>query len=44
MFTGAPLGATQFDILAVPAAGGQVAALVATDADESGATWISPLR
>jgi TolB protein len=39
MFTGAPLGASQFDLLIVPSAGGEVEPLVATATDERIGSW-----
>jgi hypothetical protein len=39
MFTGAPLGATQFDVLYVAATGGEIHTAVATEADERNGTW-----
>jgi len=39
MFTGAPVGATQFDIMLVAAAGGPVRPLVDTEVDERAASW-----
>jgi len=39
LFTGAPSGASQFDLLAVPAAGGTVRPVVATEVDERGGSW-----
>jgi TolB protein len=39
MFTGAPPGAIQFDLLIVPSAGGEIAPLVATDDDERSGSW-----
>ncbi len=39
MFTGAPLGATRFDLMTVPSGGGEVLPLVATDQDERSGSW-----
>ncbi|MGE0352515.1 MAG: hypothetical protein AB7I33_13705 [Gemmatimonadales bacterium] len=39
LFSGAPLGARQFDLLLAPAAGGTVRPLVATEVDERSGEW-----
>ena len=39
MFTGAALGASQFDLMIVPASGGEPRPLVATEADERSGSW-----
>jgi TolB protein len=39
VFSGAPLGAAQFDVLYVPSTGGEVLPLVATDGDERSGSW-----
>jgi TolB protein len=39
VFTGAPPGASQFDLFAIPATGGEIVTLVATQADERTASW-----
>lgn len=39
LFTGAPLGAQQFDLLMIPAAGGTVRPLLATEVDERSGEW-----
>jgi TolB protein len=39
LITGAPIGATQFDVMVVSVAGGQVRPLVATEVDERSGSW-----
>jgi TolB protein len=39
LFTGAALGASKFDLMMVPAEGGAIESLIATDADERSAAW-----
>lgn len=39
MFTGAPLGSSQFDLMIVSSAGGEVKPLVETEGDERGGSW-----
>lgn len=40
LFTGAPSGETQFDLLAVPVDGGDATAIVATEHDERSGSWL----
>lgn len=39
MFSGAPLGESQFDLMVVPASGGPVSTLLATEVDERSGSW-----